>query len=159
MSVFPRLRTRWCLTPILGGLAALGMAVVPGTALAHSGSSPVIGHVYTDGNNAGPNTVAVLDRHADGSLTANPGSPFTAGGSGLGTGLGSQGAIQTADGGRYVLAVDAGSNQISVLRTHQDGSVTPVEGSPVSSRSPTRRWRSQPDRDRATCCSTMTAPV
>jgi hypothetical protein len=133
MSVHPRLRTRWCLTPILAGLAALGMAVVPGTALAHSGSSPVIGHVYTDGNNAGPNTVAVLDRHADGSLTPNPGSPFTAGGSGLGTGLCSQGAIQTADGGRYVLAVDAGSNQISVLRTHQDGSVTPVEGSPVSS--------------------------
>ncbi len=49
MSVHPRLRTRWCLTPILAGLAALGMAVVPGTALAHSGSSPVIGHVYTDG--------------------------------------------------------------------------------------------------------------
>jgi hypothetical protein len=64
MSVHPRLRTRWCLTPIRAGLAALGMAVVPGTAL--------------------------VDRHADGSLTANPGSPFTAGGSGLGTGLGSQ---------------------------------------------------------------------
>jgi hypothetical protein len=84
MSAHPRLRTRWCLTLILAGLAALGMAIVPGTALAHSGSSPVIGHVYTDANNAGPNTVAVLDRHADGSLTANPGSPFMAGGSGIG---------------------------------------------------------------------------
>jgi 6-phosphogluconolactonase (cycloisomerase 2 family) len=34
--------------------------------------------------------------------------------------------------GRYLLAVDAGSNQISVLRTKPDGALTPV-GNPVSS--------------------------
>ena len=32
-----------------------------------------------------------------------------------------------------MLAVDAGSNQISVLRTNRDGSLTQVPGSPVSS--------------------------
>jgi hypothetical protein len=34
---------------------------------------------------------------------------------------------------RYLLAADAGSNQISVLRIRPDGSLRPVEGSPVSS--------------------------
>ncbi|HUA07416.1 MAG TPA: beta-propeller fold lactonase family protein [Solirubrobacteraceae bacterium] len=62
-----------------------------------------------------------------------PGSPFPAGGAGLGAGLASQGAIQTADDGRYLLAVDAGSNQISVLRIGWDGSLTPVPGSPFAS--------------------------
>jgi 6-phosphogluconolactonase len=43
------------------------------------------------------------------------------------------GAIETADQGRYVLAVDAGSNQISVLRIGHDGSLTAVPGSPFAS--------------------------
>jgi 6-phosphogluconolactonase (cycloisomerase 2 family) len=133
MSVSSRLRTRWFLGPIVACLGAVGMVALPGAALAHGFGSPVIGHVYTDGNNAGANTVAVFDRHIDGSLTANPGSPYPAGGVGLGTGLGSQGAVQTADGGRYVLAADAGSNQISVLRAGWNGSLTPVPGSPFSS--------------------------
>jgi 6-phosphogluconolactonase len=50
----------------------------------------------------------------------------------LGAGLASQGAIETADG-RYVLAVDAGSNQISVLRIGWNGTLIPVPGSPFSS--------------------------
>lgn len=139
MGVHTRLRSRarWFVVPIVTGLAALGMVAVPGAALAQNdsghGNGPVIGHVYTDGNNAGANTVAVFDRHADGSLTANAGSPYPAGGLGLGTSLGSQGAIQTAEGGRFVLAADGGSNQISVLRVGWNGSLTPVTGSPFSS--------------------------
>ena len=86
-----------------------------------------------DDNPAAPNTIAGFVRNEDGSLTALPGSPFAAGGVGLGTSLGSQGAIQVADDGRYVLAVDAGSNQISVLRIGDDGSLTPVPGSPFAS--------------------------
>ena len=93
----------------------------------------MIGHVYLDGNTAGANTVAAYDRAPDGSLTPTPGSPFAVGGAGLGKGLGSQGAIQLADNGRYLLAVDAGSNQISVLQTNPDGSLTQVPGSPFSS--------------------------
>ena len=65
-------------------------------------------------------------------LTALAGSPFSAGGAGTGTIVGSQGAIQVASHGRYVLAVDAGSNQISVLAVGSDGSLSLV-GSPVSS--------------------------
>jgi len=66
-------------------------------------------------------------------LTPLPGSPFAAGGAGAGTGLASQCALQITDNGRYLLAVDAGSNQISVLRIHDDGSLEPVSGGPVAS--------------------------
>ena len=39
----------------------------------------------------------------------------------------------SAADGRFLLAVDAGSNQISVLRIKADGTLEPVAGSPVSS--------------------------
>ena len=93
----------------------------------------VVGHVYVDNNLDGANTVSVFDQGADGSLTLAPGSPFAVGGKGTGKGLSSQGPIQLSTDGRYLLAVDAGSNQISVLRVHPNGSLTPAEGSPVSS--------------------------
>ncbi len=115
------------------GLAAAAALALPGSALAAPRSSAVVGHVYLNDNPAGANTIAGFARHADGSLTALPGSPFAAGGTGAGQGLGSQGALQLADHGRYLLAVDAGSNQISVLRVRRDGSLRPVKGGPVSS--------------------------
>jgi len=90
-------------------------------------------YVYLDDNPAAANTIAGFVRNADGSLTALAGSPFAAGGVGLGASLGSQGAIQVTDDGRYLLAVDAGSNQISVLRINNDGSLAPVAGSPFAS--------------------------
>jgi 6-phosphogluconolactonase len=92
----------------------------------------VVGHVYVNDNTAGSNTVAGFNRHVDGSLTAIPGSPFPAGGAGSGAGLASQGAIQLSSDGRYLLAVDAASNQISVLRLGFTGVPQPV-GAPVSS--------------------------
>jgi len=91
------------------------------------------GYVYLDNNTAGTNTISGFSRAANGDLTALPGSPFVAGGAGLGAGIASQGAIRTADDGQYLLAVDAGSNQISVLRIGADGSLTPVPGSPYGS--------------------------
>jgi len=97
-----------------------------------SATSPVVGYTYVDDNTAPANTIAGFDRHADGSLSPIPGSPFQAGGAGLGSGLASQGAIQVTIGGRYLLAVDAGSNQISVLRITDNG-VPVLVGQPVSS--------------------------
>jgi 6-phosphogluconolactonase len=91
------------------------------------------GHVYVNDNTAGVNTIAAFDRHADGSLTPVPRSPFAAGGAGKGTIVGSQGALQVTADGRYLIAVDAGSNQLSVLRIRADGGLSPVAGSPVSS--------------------------
>jgi 6-phosphogluconolactonase (cycloisomerase 2 family) len=97
------------------------------------GAEDVAGHVYVNDNTAGTNTIAAFDRHADGTLTPLSGSPFAAGGAGTGSVVGSQGALQVTGDGRYLLAVDAGSNQISVLRIRRDGSLRPVEGSPFSS--------------------------
>ena len=115
---------------------ALAAAVSSASAYAKSDHSDhhsgVVGHAYLDDNTATSNTIAGFDRHADGSLTPIPGSPFAAGGEGLGAGLPSQGAIQLSSDGRYLLAVDAKSNQISVLRLGSKG-VPVLVGSPVSS--------------------------
>jgi 6-phosphogluconolactonase len=89
--------------------------------------------VYVDDNTAGTNTVAGFDRHADGSLTPEAGSPFSAGGAGTGAGLASQGALQITASGRYLVAVDAGSNQLSVLRIHRDGTLRLVRTGVVGS--------------------------
>jgi 6-phosphogluconolactonase len=117
---------------LLIGLAPIAVtaAIAAGGA---SAASNVVGHVYVDDNTAGVNTIAAFDRHADGTLTPLPGSPFAAGGAGTGAGIGSQGALQITSDGKYLLAVDAGSNQISVLRVGPDGGLTPVGGGPVSS--------------------------
>jgi 6-phosphogluconolactonase len=108
------------------GLAAFAAVAVPASASASTGASRVIGHVYVNDNTAGTNTIGAFDRHADGTLTPERGSPFRAGGAGTGAGLASQGSIQFSADGRYVLAVDAGSSQISVLRVHRDGSLSLV---------------------------------
>ena len=116
-----------------GGIAAatLGLtATTLATTATAESASPVVGHAYVDGNTAGTNTIDVLDRHADGSLTPAAGSPVAIGGAGTGSGLGSQGAIQTSPDGRYLLAVDAGSNQVSVLSVGADGTPSLV-GDPV----------------------------
>jgi hypothetical protein len=96
-------------------------------------TNDVVGHVYVNDNTTGENTVAGFDRHADGSLSPIGGSPFDVGGAGGGHGDASQGSLQLSADGRYLLAVDAGSNQISVLRIKPDGSLDAVQGSPVSS--------------------------
>ena len=129
--------TRWRPGPVMLGLmaAAAAVAAVPASASASASTdtSQVVGHVYVDDNTAGTNTIGAFDRHTDGTLTPEPGSPFPAGGAGTGAGLASQGAIQFSADGRYVLAVDAGSNQVSVLRVHPGGSLSLVPGGVVSS--------------------------
>ena len=85
---------------VAGGLAFAMPAVA-------SAARPT-GHVYVDDNTAGTNTIGAFDRHADGTLTPTPGSPFAAGGAGTGATLPSQGAIQRD--GRFLLAVDAGKS-------------------------------------------------
>ena len=95
----------------------------------------MVGHVYLNDNTAGANTIGAFDRHADGRLTPQAGSPFAAGGAGTGTGTGlaSQGALQITPDGRFLIAADAGSNQVSVLRIGPGGSLKLMPGSVVSS--------------------------
>jgi 6-phosphogluconolactonase len=126
------------LAGLLAATAAAAAAVVPvasASADPHGGghASSIVGHLYVNDNTAGVNTIAAFDRHADGTLTSLPGSPFPTGGAGTGTGIGSQGALQQSADGRYLLAVDAGSNEISVLRVLPDGSLGHVGQGTVSS--------------------------
>jgi len=114
---------------VMTALAAFAACARPASAAA----SPVVGQVYVNDNTAVANTVAGFDRHADGSLSPIPGSPFAAGGAGTGATLPSQGALQMSDDGKYLLAVDAGSNQISVLRISHDGALRQIEGGTIPS--------------------------
>jgi hypothetical protein len=118
-------------------LVAVVAVLAAGVTLVATGSAKPpnqpVGHVYINDNTAGTNTVAGFDRHADGSLTPLPGSPFDVGGAGAGHGNASQGSLQLSADGRYLLAVDAGSNQVSVLRIKPDGSLDQVQGSPIAS--------------------------
>lgn len=118
MHRFPRIRRAIGLAGVVATLVA-GIAAAP---VAASGS-PVVGHVYVNNNSAVANTVAGFDRHADGSLTPIPGSPFAAGGAGTGAPYGSAGGLQETADGRYLLATDPGSNEISVLRIRPNGSL------------------------------------
>ena len=119
---------------LLGMAAAVAAtAVVPAVASASTLASPVVGHVYVNDNTAGTNTVGAFDRHANGTLTPEAGSPFVAGGVGTGAGLASQGALQISPDGRFLIAADAGSNQISVLRIRGNGSLKLVHDGIVPS--------------------------
>jgi 6-phosphogluconolactonase (cycloisomerase 2 family) len=90
--------------------------------------------VYTLDNDLERNSVAVYRRGPDGTLMPLVGSPFNAGGKGLtGGDIDEQGAIRVA--GKYVLAVNPGSDTIAVLEKtsrgllHVDGSPFPSYGS------------------------------
>jgi len=147
LITMPMLTSRTALRALgvamLGGfgiLGTLGAGTANAAGLSSSTpntSSPVVGHVYLDDNTKGINTIGAFDRHTNGSLTPIPGSPFTAGGAGTGASLASQGAIQLSSDGRFLIAADAGSNQISVLKIEADGEVTPVPSGIVSSGGPT----------------------
>jgi 6-phosphogluconolactonase len=58
------------------------------------------------------------------------GSPFKTGGVGTGMPVATQGGLQSARGGRYLLAADAGSDQISVFRVKDDGRLKLVDTEP-----------------------------
>jgi hypothetical protein len=120
--------------PTLAGLVSLAAVAATTRDSAATSPSPVIEHVYVNDNKtSGVNTIGALDRHADGTLTPMPGSPFVAGGLGSPATTLSQGALQLSSDGRYLLAVDRGSNQISVLRFKPDGSLELVGDGPVCS--------------------------
>ena len=93
---------------------------------AADGSGP--GAVYALTNQTSGNAVAVFSRAADGMLAA-AGSAAT-GGTGTGSGLGSQGALALSDDGRWLFAVNAGSNEVSAFRVGPAGlSLTSLAGS------------------------------
>lgn len=77
------------------------------------------GSVYALTNQSGGNAVAVFARAADGSLSWQ--ANVATGGAGAGSGLGSQGALALSDDGRWLVAVNAGSNDLSAFRVTGSG--------------------------------------
>ncbi|MGZ8918692.1 MAG: lactonase family protein [Methylobacter sp.] len=71
------------------------------------------GAVYTITNAASGNEVLVYDRSANGSLSFQ--AAYSTGGLGSGAGLGSQEAVALSKNNRWLFAVNAGSNQVSVF--------------------------------------------
>jgi 6-phosphogluconolactonase len=103
----------------IGGMAALGAAlalVVPGVATAHSNAA---GYVYTETNSAAGNAILAYSRTDDGVLSWL--GSFPTGGTGTGGGLATQGEVVLTGGGRWLLAVNAGSNDVSLFRVGEDG--------------------------------------
>jgi 6-phosphogluconolactonase (cycloisomerase 2 family) len=77
------------------------------------------GAVYTLTNQVSGNAVAIFHRAPDGTLTS-AGTEAT-GGLGTGAGLSSQGAVVLSDDNRHLLAVNAGSDDISLFAVTEDG--------------------------------------
>jgi 6-phosphogluconolactonase len=94
-------------------LVLLMLGAVPAAAQGSTGA------VFTLSNDASGNAVVVFDRAADGTL-ALAGSVAT-GGLGSGAGLGSQGSLVLSGDGRFLLAVNAGSDELSAFTVSGGG--------------------------------------
>lgn len=77
------------------------------------------GAVYTMSNAALGNSILVFDRSANGTLT--PAGSYLTGGLGTGAGLGNQGGLVLSADQRWLVAVNAGSNEISVFAVEPHG--------------------------------------
>ena len=87
------------------------LASVSVSAAAYGGTT---GAVFIIDNASAGNNVLVYARASDGSLTSV--GPVSTNGLGTGAGLGSQGAVVLTNDGKWLLVVDAGSNEISVFK-------------------------------------------
>jgi 6-phosphogluconolactonase (cycloisomerase 2 family) len=123
---------------LLAAVVAAGLMAIPQAALAAGGPGMVYvpllsghqsvaaanddpGAVYVLTNQPTGNGVAIFQRAADGTLTL--GDTVATGGLGTGAGLGSQGALALSENGRWLLAVNPGSDELSALRVQPDGLV------------------------------------
>ncbi len=94
-------------------------SVALGQSQENQSNGDVVGAVYTMTNAAGPNSVVVYSRMADGTLQSAGTVPT--GGRGTGAELGSQSAVTLDNSGRRLFVVNAGSDDISVFTVEPDG--------------------------------------
>lgn len=102
-------------------LAALPLAL-PATASAHRGDDQV---AYTLSNSPAGNQVLAFARSSDGNLAAA--GAYGTGGTGTGAGLGSQGAIVLDADEDRLLAVNPGSDTVSLFRVDRRGGLQLVD--------------------------------
>ena len=113
---------------LLAGALALGAcsdrditdpsAASPSTVPAFSEGEGAAGSVFIM-TNATTNAILAFARRANGTLEVP--ESFATGGAGTGAGLGSQGAVVLSDGDNFLLAVNAGSDELSVFRVKSGG--------------------------------------
>lgn len=85
---------------------------------AYNSLSNLPGFVFTQSNDSESNEVIAFKRDADGSLAES--GRYATGGQGTGGGLGSQGAVALSNNNQLLLAVNAGSNELSVFAVQPD---------------------------------------
>lgn len=110
----------------LVGLSAVSVVVAAGVTLFAQDAQSLgglrfrfPGAVYTMSNAPDRNEVLMFDRLADGRLV-RAGAVLT-GGTGTGAGLGNQGGLVLSGNEKWLLAVNAGSNSISVMEVRRRG--------------------------------------
>lgn len=108
---------------VIGRAAAVTAVTIIGAAFASAPAGAAGdhrgGHVFAITNEATGNHLLVLDRAANGSLGLPVAIPT--GGTGIDAGLGSQGAVTVSEDGRWVVAVNPGSDDVSLFRVGRDG--------------------------------------
>jgi 6-phosphogluconolactonase len=98
---------------VLAVVGAMALVLPVATASAGPGGGYGPSAVFTMTNAPTGNAVVAYDRAPTGALTWT--GTFAAGGTGTGASLADQGALAVSNDHRWLLAVDAGSNQISVF--------------------------------------------
>jgi 6-phosphogluconolactonase len=105
--------------PILVAVTAIAAALaIPGVASAHSGPARF---VYTETNASAGNSILAFSRAADGHLSLI--GSFSTHGTGTGAGLATQGEVVLSADGNWLLAVNAGSNDVTLFRVHNNGTL------------------------------------
>jgi len=112
-------------SPIILSTLALFVLTLPlvfaATAKEDSSSE---GAVFIMTNSAAGNSVLAYSRGADGSLTFS--GSFSTAGLGTGSGLGDQGGLALSRGGRWLLAVNAGSNELTIFRVSDESTALTI---------------------------------
>ncbi|MEZ5392624.1 MAG: beta-propeller fold lactonase family protein [Bryobacterales bacterium] len=104
------------LTLKLALFASLAVTVLSAAPPPHAGA---VGAVYTMTNDPVDNAIVMFDRRANGALSHA--GAISTGGQGTGAGLGNQAGLALSADERWLLAVNAGSSDVSLFAVTRDG--------------------------------------
>jgi 6-phosphogluconolactonase len=104
------------------------MPLAPRADVASSAGGIETRQIYTATNSPSGNAILTFDRAGDGTLT--PAGTYATSGFGTGSGLGNQNGIVITPNGRLLLAVNAGSDDISSFLIQADGSLQLADVAP-----------------------------
>jgi 6-phosphogluconolactonase len=114
-------------------VTAAAIAVMTGAQQRAVHADESLAAVYTMSNATSGNRILAFHRAPNGTLT--PAGSFATGGLGTGGGLGNQGGLTLSNNDRWLLAVNARSNDVSLFATDDDG-IRLVDRVPSGGRQP-----------------------